>query len=219
MPAFLVLIALGIWQVERLAWKTDLLATIDARIESPAVPLPASIDDPESWNYRRVIVSGLMDPERSLRLVSRVHDGQAGDQLVMPLERTDVEAVGQVVMVNRGWVPSGWQPAAAPRDETVTGLLYAPAAPGPFQPANEPSTNTWFSVDLAEMAATIGAASVFPMMLYEDAGPGDVLPIGGQLRVTLANDHLNYAITWFSLALVLLVIYVLFHLRRSEDEK
>ncbi len=218
LPAFLILIGLGIWQVDRLAWKTELLATIDARMSAPAVTLPTAIDDPSAWDYRRVTVDGTFEPGRALRLVSRVHGGQAGEQVIVPLVRDDVERPGQIVLVDQGWVPNGWQPDAGTVEGTVTGILHVPTRPGWLQPANDPQANTWFFVDLDAMAAAVGAAQVFPLVLYQDAGPTDAPPIGGQLRVDLPNNHLNYAITWFSLAFVLLVIYVLFHLRRPSEK-
>lgn len=218
LPAFLILIGLGIWQVDRLAWKTELLATIDARMSAPAVALPAAIDDPAAWDYRRVTVDGTLEPGQTLHLMSRVYAGQAGEQVIVPLVRDDVERPGQIVLVDRGWVPNGWQPDAGTVEGTVTGILHVPTRPGRFQPANDPEANTWFFVDLDAMASAVGAAEVFPLVLYQDAGPTDAPPIGGQLRVDLPNNHLNYAMTWFSLALVLLVIYVLFHLRRPSEK-
>lgn len=217
-PAFIILIGLGVWQLDRLAWKTELLATIDARMSAPAVTLPASVEDPSVWDYRRVTVDGRFEPSQALRLVSRVHDGQAGEQVIMPLERDDVDGPGQIVLVDRGWVPNGWQPDAGAVAGPVTGVLHVPTRPGWLRPANDPEANTWFFVDLDDMAAAVGATRVFPMVLYQDAGPAETPPIGGQLRVDLPDNHLNYALTWFSLALVLLVIYVLFHLRRPPEK-
>jgi len=216
-PALIVLVGLGTWQLDRLAWKTELLATIGSRISTPAIEMPTQIDDPSEWNYRRVHVSGQFPSDQVLRLASRVYDGQVGDELIMPFVRDGNDSAGQIVLIDRGWVPDQWEGVIDTQITEITGVLRAPVAAGWFQPDNDPATNTWFTINLPEMAAATGSSDVFPMMLYQDAGLSDTLPIGGQLQIAVANDHLSYALTWYGLAAVLLVIYSLFHLRRPED--
>lgn len=202
-----------------MAWKADLLATIEERLEAPAVPLPATLDDPAAWNYRRVTVAGQFQTDHVFRLIGRVHDDRVGEELLVPLVRTNPSAQGQIVLVDRGWVPAGWNGELPAGEDEVSGLMRLPAAPGWFQPENQPETNQWFTIDLDRISEILGNARVFPMVLYEDAGPEGQVPIGGQLRVTIPNDHLSYALTWYGLAVVLLVIYILFHIRRPEENQ
>jgi surfeit locus 1 family protein len=111
---------------------------------------------------------------------------------------------------------------------TVDGIVRLPAGPGWFTPDNDPAGNMWFWADLPAMADHAGlAGEVAP--LYLEAGlPGaaaeatgtaePVYPIGGQTRVRLRNDHLQYAITWYGLAVTLVIIYIAYHRRKPEQE-
>jgi surfeit locus 1 family protein len=131
---------------------------------------------------------------------------------------------GDVVLVERGWVPpekrdAGARPQGNPPGEVaVDGLLRLPppAKPSWFVPANDPAEGQWFWIDLPAMARAAGVPEALPF--YVEAGPAPNpggLPVGGQTRTELPNDHLQYAITWFSLAGALAVIYVIL-LRRER---
>src|SRR6188768_3882078 len=85
-PALAMLIGLGIWQLERRVWKTDLIERIEHGLAAAPAPLPAVIDDP-AFDYRHVTVTGRFDPAHEFRLLARVHDGNAGIQVVSPLIR------------------------------------------------------------------------------------------------------------------------------------
>jgi surfeit locus 1 family protein len=212
-----VMLALGTWQVQRLSWKNALIAHIEARMAAPPVPLPAVIADPADWDYRRVTVTGNFRHDRELDLAARVHDGIVGYQIVTPLERAD----GGAVLVNRGFVPADRRdPASRAAGQvggtvTVEGIARVPVRRGWMQPDNEPAKNLWFWTDLPAMAQAAGVAGgVAPVIVEAGAGanPGG-LPIGGQTHLSLPNDHLQYAITWYALAVVLAVVYGV-HVRR-----
>lgn len=218
-PALALMLGLGIWQLERLAWKTDLIDRIERGLSAPPAPLPATIDDP-GFDYRHVTVTGRFDAVHAFRLLARVHDGAAGIQVVTPLIRDDG---GPAVMVNRGWVPLGpdGKPAAydLPPEGTVTveGVARRPLPQGWMQPDNSPATNEWFWVDLPAMAGAAGLDRAAPVVVEQAAGPDATrFPIGGQTQVDLPNDHLQYAITWFGFAAILVAIYLLHHLRRGR---
>ncbi len=218
-PALLVLIGLGVWQLERLAWKRTLIATIEARLEAPAVALPAEVRDPEAWGYRRVVVRGRFLHDREIHLFAHDRRGQLGYFVVTPLRRAD----GGFVLVNRGWVPAARKdPATRPAGQVegpveIEGIVRLPWRQGWFVPDNDPAENVWFWGDLEGMAAAAGIAA--PALLV-DAGPAPNpggLPVGGQTKVRFRNDHLGYALTWFGLAAGLAVVYVLYHLRREAS--
>lgn len=218
-PMLAVLIGLGTWQLERLFWKTALLDHIERQLAAPAVPMPERFDDPAAWDYRRVRVTGTFLNDRELHLLNRTHDGRVGAHVVTPLRRSDAAAPGPapgpVVLVDRGWVPADrLDPATRPDSlptgpMTVHGVLRVPPGRGWMQPDNEPARNQWFWLDLPAMAAAAGLSEAPPVIL--EAGPNPpgapALPIGGQTRVNIPNDHLQYAITWYGLAAALLVIY------------
>lgn len=131
---------------------------------------------------------------------------------------------GGVVLVNRGWVPSKRK---APKDRaagqvegevTITGMVRPDDRTGWFTPDNDPAKNAWFFVDHQAMANHAGLDIVLPWHLVADEtkNPGG-FPIGGQRPPDLPNNHLQYAITWFSLAVAFAVIWFLYHWRREED--
>jgi surfeit locus 1 family protein len=131
---------------------------------------------------------------------------------------------GETVLINRGWVPEQKKlPAARAEGQvagtvTLNGIIRLPQIKGYFQPENEAGRNIWFYIDPKQMAEAAG----LPMRtdLYLDAdltpNPGG-FPIGGQTRINLPNDHLQYAITWALLALSLAVVYVIYHLKLERE--
>ncbi|MBM3486695.1 MAG: SURF1 family protein [Alphaproteobacteria bacterium] len=211
-PAVLVLAGLGTWQLDRLAWKTALNEERAARLALPPVRLdaPPSAAVPES--FRRVTLAGRFDHAREFHLGPRKHKSQPGIHVVTPL----VTAAGWTVLIDRGFVPDALRdPArrgvgqiAGPTE--VTGLVRLPTAPGRFTPANEPDRNQWFFIDLAAMAGRAGAGTV--ATFYVEAGPEPVpggVPIGGLTPAQLPSNHLSYALTWYTLAVALVAIYIL----------
>lgn len=214
--AFLVLVGLGTWQMERLAWKEALLARVEARIHAPPSPLPPA----ESWatltregdEYKRVRVRGTFDHARET-LVFTVRGDDApgaykgqGYLVVTPLLRPD----GPAVLVNRGFVPVDRRdPATRAEGQVageveVTGLLRLPEEASWFVPANDPSRNAFYRMDPAGIAAAREVKGAGPFLIDADATPvPGGLPEGGGTRVSFPNRHLEYALTWYGLAAAL----------------
>ena len=218
LAALATLIGLGTWQVERRAWKHALIAHIEARIHAPAVVLPGRIDDPRPWDYRHVRATGHFLHDHELHLANRVRDGEAGVDVVTPLVRPD----GDVVLVDRGWVPLDLADPArrgqgqVPGTVTVAGIARIPAGPGYFTPPNDPARGFWITADIKAMARAMGLGPALPVVLEADATPNPGgWPRGGGTRVTLRDEHLQYAITWYSLAVALVVIVLVSRRRRA----
>ena len=218
--ALIILIALGNWQLERLAWKQDLLATIAERMAAPPVKLPVVVDDGEPWRYRRVTVAGVFahDKERHLFATDQ-HGGGAGYHIFTPLIRPQAPPV----FINRGWVPADLK-AAADRPSgqtagflTIVGVVRLARQRGPFMPDNEPADNQWFYPDLTAMAASVDLDAAPPLFVEADreADPAR-LPRGGQTRLDIPNNHLEYALTWFGLAVVLVGVYTAYGFSRGR---
>ncbi|MNH48668.1 SURF1 family protein [compost metagenome] len=212
--------ALGVWQVQRLAWKQDLIRQVDARIHAApaAAPPPDQIVTRQADQYRRVVVSGRFDHSREA-LVKAVTDLGPGYWVMTPLT-TDR---GFTVLINRGFVPSERQKptdrAAGQVDgeTTVVGLLRLTEPDGGFLRANDPAGDRWFSRDVAGIAKARGLSGpVAPYFIDADAtlNPGG-WPRGGLTVVRFANSHLIYALTWFGLALMSAAGFVLF----AREEK
>ena len=229
-PALLVLVGLGTWQLERLQWKTALIEEIHGRMAAPAAPLPdvlAETDqDLTEVQYRRVTLEGAFRHDAEMYLAARSMNGNVGYHVVTPFELSS----GEVALVDRGWVPIERKlPAERAQGQvegevTIEGVIRVPRAEKSWlQPDNEPQNNMWFWVDLPAMAehARLGAMGSDLAPVYVEAGPAENpggFPIGGQTRVNLPNDHLQYAITWYALAIALAVIYVVYHRRPPNTE-
>ena len=207
-----VFVALGIWQVERLQWKRDLIARVDARVHAPASALP----DPSNWasvtaaddEYRHVSVTGRFAQGKEALVYASTAIGP-GYWVLAPLIRED----GAAVFVNRGFVPLDEKDAQSrrpvPQDPvTVTGLLRLNEPNGTLLRSNNPDDDRWYSRDVVAMAGHLDVTNVAPFFIDADASPhvkADGSPIGGLTVVQFPNSHLSYAITWFGMALLSLV--------------
>ncbi|MGH7019933.1 MAG: SURF1 family protein [Brevundimonas sp.] len=212
--------ALGVWQVQRLAWKQDLIRQVDARVHAApvAAPPPEQVVTRQADQYRRVVVSGRFDHSREA-LVKAVTDLGPGYWVLTPL----VSDQGFTVLINRGFVPSERQKPtdrAAGQIEgptTVVGLLRLTEPDGGFLRANDPAGDRWFSRDVAGIAKARGLQGpVAPYFIDADATPNPGgWPRGGLTVVSFPNSHLIYALTWFGLALMSAAGFVLF----AREEK
>lgn len=221
LAAFAVLTALGGWQLQRLQWKAALIAERQARSADLPLALPPLFDAPEALAFRRAQVTGRFLHGRELYLTGRTYKSQVGAHVVTPLLLED----GRTLLVDRGWVPMDRKdPARRAAGQvagpvTLEGLLRRGGWRGSawFRPENQPAENIWFWVDPPAMADAAGLERPITA-LYLAAGPAENpggLPRGGRTVVTRRNDHLQYALTWFTLAGALTVIFILFHYRRA----
>jgi surfeit locus 1 family protein len=205
---FVVLLGLGTWQVERRAWKLDLIARVEARVHAPPVPAPGPADWPRIGPddaYRHVTVSGTFLHDRET-LVQAVTERGGGFWVLTPLRRPD----GSLVLVNRGFVPGDRrdpatrEPGQIPGETAVTGLLRLTEPKGAFLRSNDPKDDRWYSRDVAAIAAARGLADVTPYFVDADTTPNPGgLPVGGLTVIAFPNNHLVYAITWYGMALML----------------
>jgi len=202
----LIFVALGSWQVQRLFWKLDLIARVDARVHADPVPAPPPADwsgvATEKDEYRHVRASGVFDHGKSV-LVQAVTERGAGFWVMTPLKQDN----GATVFINRGFVPAdrrdGGSRAAGDISGpvTVTGLLRMTEPGGGFLRSNDPAQDRWFSRDVAAIAAAKTLSDVAPYFIDADATPNPGgLPVGGMTVVSFRNSHLVYAMTWFALA-------------------
>ena len=211
-PAVALLLGLGTWQVHRLQWKTDLNAMLDARLTAPPVALEAALADPEAHEFRRARVTGRFQHEGEMHLGPRTFRSRPGSHVITPLALAD----GGAILVDRGWVPHDRrEPTTRSAGQvagtvTVEGVLRRDRRSAWFTPENRPAEGAWAYVDVAAMAAAAGVTASPGLYLEAGAAPNPGgLPVGGQTRVELRNPHLQYALTWYALAAVLVVIYIL----------
>lgn len=208
---FVGFLALGGWQLQRLAWKTDLIAQVDARVHAAAVPAPGPAQWPsvsrQADQYRRVVAHGVFLHDKET-LVQAVTDAGGGFWVMTPL----VDDRGFTVLINRGFVPVGRRDPAARVDgqvagpQTVVGLLRITEPNGGFLRANDAVGDRWRSRDVAAIATRRGLTNVAPYFIDANASPNPGgWPLGGLTVIRFANSHLIYALTWFGMAGLTLV--------------
>jgi surfeit locus 1 family protein len=223
-PAVLLLLGLGSWQIQRLYWKQDLIAQRQAAVSAAPILATGSLEeDARGMEFRHVTDEGVFLHDKEIFLGATSEAGRQGYQVLTPL----LEPGGRIVFVNRGFIPAELKdPAKRAAGQIlgtvrVQGLLRLPPAGKPtwFLPDNRPDLNYWFWVDLPAMSAADKLDRVASFYIDADASPNPGgWPKGGVTRLALPNDHLQYAITWFSLAVALMVIYFLFHRRNAGPE-
>jgi len=218
----LVCLGLGAWQVQRLYWKEGLIAARAAAVDAPPIAPPETAEAARTMEFRHVVDEGAFLNDKELFVGATAESGTIGYHVLTPLR----EAGGRIVFVNRGYVPAELKdPAKRQAGELagpvrVNGLLRLPpdGKPNWFLPDNRPDLNYWFWVDLPAMAKADGVANVAPFYIDADATPNPGgWPKGGVTRLALPNDHLQYAITWFGLAIAMAVIY--FVSSRQQPQK
>ncbi len=218
LPILVLSLGLGIWQMERREWKRDLLD----RIATHRAAAPLTLDelvrgDALRQEYGRVKLAGTFLHDHEFYLAARSLKNDVGLQVVTPLQTDD----GRIVLFDRGWIPSNKKdPARRVKGQSagrveLTGVVRRTQIQRQFAPDNEPGRNIWFHVDVPLMRKMAGASPdpvLDTFFVESDAtpNPGGV-PIGGQTNLDIPNDHLQYAITWFLIALALIGVYLAYH--------
>ncbi|KAH8802781.1 COX1 assembly protein-like protein Shy1 [Xylogone sp. PMI_703] len=203
--------ALGTWQVQRLDWKTKLIAKFEDRLVREPLPLPSHIDPNaiKDFDYRRIYATGRFRHDQEMLIGPRLRDGKDGYQVVTPLER---DGDGTTVLVCRGWIPKKFKkqkdrPDSLPRDQvTVEGLLREPMKKNMFTPENKPETKEFYFPDVLQMARLTNSQPVWieetmePDLLAIWDREARGIPIGRPAEVNLRNNHAQYIFTWYALA-------------------
>jgi len=216
-PVFLTLLGLGTWQVFRLTEKEAVNAFRSERAAAPPVDLAANPAELAPLEFRRLRARGQFDHGRELYVYGRSQRGNEGYYILTPLRRDGAPPV----LINRGWVPRDRKdPARRAEGQVagpveVVGFLRSDARRGWLMPENDVASNHWFWFDLPAMSRAAGLPATAPFYLEADTAPNPGgFPIGGQTQIQLPSNHLQYAITWYVLAVSFAVIYVLWHRRR-----
>ncbi|MEO0961814.1 MAG: SURF1 family protein [Pseudomonadota bacterium] len=225
-PALVILILLGNWQMDRLAWKEDLLTQIEQGMTADPMPLPASDTwasiDPAIQRYRSASATGVFDHANEAHAYISSLSGEPGYHVITPLELSQ----GGWLLVDRGFVPISKKEAGTRSvgqvdgEVTVQGVLVVPDDANAFTPEPDLDKNVWYHRPIDRLADKAGISPVFPMLM--DAGPAPNpggLPVGGQTRLELKNPHLGYALTWYGLAVTLIAVWLAFFFARRRAGK
>ncbi|MGY3437687.1 MULTISPECIES: SURF1 family protein [unclassified Marinovum] len=207
-----ILISLGVWQVQRLAWKRDILTAIDTRIAADPIPLP-DVADVASDKYAPVELSGQIGSAELHVLVSQKHKG-AGYRVIAPY----LTITGRHILIDRGFILVAEKDKPRRTGATkITGNLHWPDDRNPSTPANDEAGNIWFARDVSDMSKALKTEPLLVIVRSEDPpAPGlSPLPVDSS---AISNDHLKYAITWFSLAIIWLGMTGFYILRARQTK-
>lgn len=209
-----VLCALGTWQIQRLHWKNNLQAELDTAFAN--TPAPLNLDKMKRNDIRRGIIFGIPDLSKAIILHGKVYDGKAMQSLVAPFQTTDGKIIpleigcGEHIMIDDFVTIKAHEPLQ------VTGVARLPTW-SHFTPENIPDKGQWWRADTTEMAKYWHYPTVENIILTQE----NIFLAGQNLQAcpipkTLRNDHLPYAIFWFTMAGVLVVIYALRFLKKQN---
>jgi surfeit locus 1 family protein len=215
--ATVILLGLGTWQLVRLHMKNTLIQTITRQLRDGETDYrlhpPTAIDNWQPLDYHAIVVQGEWLDMHDMHLLPRTYEGQNGYHLLTPLRL----AHGQILLVNRGWVPDKTNIGVQSQNglTVVAGIVREAPDEKPFgmmdNTMHEIARNEWAWPDITAMREAIGMGDVMPVILYaerSETAAKDDFPIGGQAQLSIRNEHRNYAFTWYSLALVLLVVWL-----------
>ncbi|WP_425099223.1 SURF1 family protein [Tropicibacter sp. S64] len=207
-----ILVGLGTWQLQRLEWKRGILSEIESRIGGAPQPLPDMVS-PAEQKYQPVALSGSIGEEALFVLVSAKQLG-AGWRVISPFTTED----GRTILLDRGFTPVDRKQAPARAEPvTVQGNLHWPDDRNSSTPDNDVAKNTWFARDIGAMAEALKTEPL--LVIARQITPPDpgltLMPVD---TAGIPNDHLQYAITWYSLAVVWLIMTAALIRRRSKED-
>jgi surfeit locus 1 family protein len=218
-----VLTGLGFWQLDRAGQKQHLQQQYDAGLSAPPLTLTTALVDIASVKYRRVVVRGVYAPAQEILLDNRIYQGQAGYHVFTPLH---IAGGDRRVLVNRGWVAAGRDRQVRPEtpapagEQQIHGVAVLPSGPGlklgPAYPEGPDWPGVWQHLELDSYARRAGVPLQPVVILLDPESPaGGFARQWARLDAGIAT-HQGYALTWFSLAVVLAAIYILLNLKRCE---
>ena len=200
-----VFLALGSWQIIRLNWKLELINQIELSLKD----IPVNLSNSKHKNYLRIKTRGSIDFEKQIYLYNLNEKGKPGFEVINPLK------VGNNnYLLNRGWIPFNKK-----EDETINvidenyinGVLKKQIKPNMFKPENDLSENYWFTLDRDDIFKFTGK-NFSPYVIYLSGN--NEFPKPKSITANISNNHKKYALTWFSLAISILLIYL--YLRKKN---
>ena len=199
--------ALGTWQIYRLQWKQDLINQINEGLNSTPLKYSKNIKN----NYQRVILQGKYDFENQIFLYSLNEKGQPGFDIITPFETTEEE----YVLINRGWINKEMKNNSKinlVNKKKIVGLLKKIEKKNIFKPDNDIKKNIWFFIDLNKIQEITGRNFINSIVFLEDKTIN--VPSPKKITIEVPNNHLKYAITWYSISISILFYFLYF--RRQQ---
>mgnify|MGYP001318215414 FL=1 len=196
-----VFIGLGTWQIIRLNWKNNLILEIENSLKNPPVELAQSNKE----NFLKIKTSGSIDFDKQIYLYNLNESGTPGFEVINPITIGD-----ENFLINRGWIPfekKGAQEINVFDQKNIIGTLKLQGRKNIFKPDNDLDENYWFSLNREDILKFTGK-NFSKYIIYLDGNYQ--LPRPKKITANISNNHQKYAITWFSLALSILLLYLYF---------
>ena len=198
---------LGTWQLYRLQWKQDLISQIDRGLKSAPIRYSKDIDK----DYQRVILNGEYNFKNQIYLYSLNHKGKPGFDVITPFKTIE----GDNVLINRGWINK--EAKNTPKinlvnSSNVQGLLRKIVNKNMFKPENDIKQNIWFSININQIQEMTGEKFNNFVVFLKDQTVKQ--PVPKKITIELPNNHLKYAITWYSISISILFYFLYF--RRQQ---
>jgi surfeit locus 1 family protein len=204
-----ILCLLGTWQIKRLTWKEDIISTLETEYaKDPAQNLYSFTDLQQDDAVRYGSIEGVFDYKKEILVGPKTYEGDIGFHILTPLDMGQ----GQHILVNRGWIGEDrTDEIMNPQGRVlVIGLIRAPDW-NAFTPDNSPENNVWTKLDINQIARAKNIETIAPLIMYaESASEPFGRVVMTEQRWLPRNKHKQYAIFWFSMAFILLVIFGLF---------
>jgi len=196
-----VFVFLGIWQVYRLNWKLDLISQIENSLKNP----PIELSQTDKKNFLRIKTSGIIDFSKQIYLYNLNEEGKPGFDVINPIEINN-----ENFLINRGWIP--FEKKNLPEinlfnEKNFKGTLRIQNKSSSFKPLNDIKNNYWFTLDRDDIFSYTGK-NFSNYLIYLDENYN--FPKSKKISANISNNHKKYAITWFSMAISILLIYLYF---------
>lgn len=208
-----ILLSLGYWQVQRLAWKTEIIEQLENEYAKDPIANRLSLTSLQNEQIQYGSVKGRFDYTKEIRVGPKPHDGKIGYLVITPMKVN-----GGHLLINRGWLEEGDIKTGQPRGHiVVTGIFRKPDW-NSFTPENSPENNIWTKLDIEQIARVKNIKNIAPVMLYAESAskPFDNLILQSE-RWFPRNKHKQYAIFWFSMAGVLLGIFGIYSWQKRRE--
>ena len=205
--ALLILVSLGTWQLERLRWKTDILSSMKESLSLPPLKITSQvIDNIDQYSFRRIQLTGNYLYKDNITIYSKVFNKKVGKHLIVPLETQY-----GIILVNRGFIPSDFniENNIKSGEISINGIVKFQQKINYFTPNNNVIKNEWYYININEVSNFL-SLPLLNFYIVEENNIEEKYPVGSQYNINIPNDHLQYAITWFSLALALCIFINIF---------
>ena len=205
--ALLILVSLGTWQLERLRWKTDILSSMKESLSLPPLKITSQvIDNIDQYSFRRIQLTGNYLYKDNITIYSKVFNKKVGKHLIVPLETKY-----GIILVNRGFIPSDFniENNIKSGEISINGIVKFQQKINYFTPNNNVIKNEWYYININEVSNFL-SLPLLNFYIVEENNIEEKYPVGSQYNINIPNDHLQYAITWFSLALALCIFINIF---------